>query len=623
MHQADNESDVDVYSPTGSHLTITDFIPQLRKLDHGPGTRVIFAEQEPGRRYSHDLNNFEELIAAYLRLDVAYSILAWLSKYVEEQETEFDAKVRQKEKEISEQLTSRVKATHERLKAITSEPPWDDPLPPSEAETKGKLQSFLLNVFSMLNQSPEFGSDTSFEDLQNLCASKIKELETSSKDRLEDAKNVLEDKIKLVSEKRNELRETLDTTKTLEQILSKSRSDLELLLGGRLESSLMEEKDRLTRESGSLIHRSNMLRESALTITSNDENCPLCGTNVGANNLAEHLKSKNSEIQEKTAATQLRIEELDRTLDSVAKLKDAIGQDLASLGVNSQKRAILEAEIGPVLGIATVSIESIEKKLIEFTSSLNDINANLLSEESKLQNFRDRLAKLRRTGDYHKAIRHLAKIDKFRNSGDYMDAMKKIAEFDALMNSMKKIRVSLEDAYVKAFSSYLPILSREMTKVYRHLTAQKSFDTIRIIAEPGNPVNNTRPKMILQVGSPHRNVWVTPDKADVLNGQALSALNLVPYFAFAKMGMSKHEIDFLLIDDPSQSFDMTHVEQLLTLLRSVADNSQVIVATHEKDRMEGKLRSLFEDYNAIDVIGFDVDSGPKYVNTLPLIMARQ
>ena len=118
--------------------------------------------------------------------------------------------------------------------------------------------------------------------------------------------------------------------------------------------------------------------------------------------------------------------------------------------------------------------------------------------------------------------------------------------------------------------------------------------------------------MILQVGLPRRGVWVAPNQADVLNGQALSALNLVPYFAFARIGMSKHEIDFLLIDDPSQSFDTSHVEYLLDLMKSVAGNAQIIIATHEKDRVQDKLDSFFEDYNIIAVDSFGIDSGPHF-----------
>ncbi len=124
--------------------------------------------------------------------------------------------------------------------------------------------------------------------------------------------------------------------------------------------------------------------------------------------------------------------------------------------------------------------------------------------------------------------------------------------------------------------------------------------------------------MVLQVGSPDRNTWVNPDKSDVLNGQAMSALNLVPYFAFATMGMSRHEIDFLLIDDPSQSFDTAHIDYLLELLQSVSETAQIVLATHEKHLIGSSLRSSFREYNAIEIRDFTVEDGPHiaYVSSL-------
>ena len=140
MHQADNESDVDVYLPDGTKKNITEFIPQLKKLEHGPGTRVIFAEQEPGKRYSHDLNNFEELIAAYLGLDVAYYLIDWLGKFIANQEENFNIHVRSKQKEITDKMQKKTQSIHDRLKFIMSQPPWDSKFAPSENETMEKAR---------------------------------------------------------------------------------------------------------------------------------------------------------------------------------------------------------------------------------------------------------------------------------------------------------------------------------------------------------------------------------------------------------------------------------------------------------------------------------------------------
>jgi DNA repair exonuclease SbcCD ATPase subunit len=216
MHQADNESDVDVYSPDGSRKNITDFIPQLKKLEHGPGTRVIFAEQEPGRRYSHDLNNFEELIAAYLELDIAYSLIGWLVKFIENQETTFNNQVRSKEKEISDGIQKTCQIVYERIKMITGQPPWDSKFPPSEIETLEKVRSFLGNISSLLGEDNVAVTSTDLEELLTLGSSKLNELENSSKTSLEANVKALENRQETASELRNQLYDVIQQVKNLE-----------------------------------------------------------------------------------------------------------------------------------------------------------------------------------------------------------------------------------------------------------------------------------------------------------------------------------------------------------------------------------------------------------------------
>ena len=612
MHQADNGSDVDVTLPEGTLQNITDFIPQLKKLEHGPGTRVIFAEQESGRRYSHDLNNFEALIAAYLGLDVAYSLDNWLSKFIEEQGAIFDTQVRVKETEISKEINSRVQNTHSRINDISAQPPWEGQFPPSEGETIEKVHSMIRDISLLLGEDYSPISNIGLDALLIQSVSKIRKLEGFSKSSLEAAITILENKLSNASRTRNKLQDTIQKVLTDKNSLITFNLSLKELIDGKSESVLNDEKEELQNSQGMLLKRANLIREAQLVLTDSVRECPVCDTEIGADELKRRLELHQTEVTSDTIDVQTKIENINTRLFKLASTKKAIQLTTDSMGLAKQEQSEIEAELISLLGIQQVTVLLVDSKLVELRKSLDDLRNKVLTESVKLSAFNDQLLKYQRTAEYHKLIRYLSKLDGFLQSEDYRKALAKIAEFDQHMHSIKKIHRSLENAYFKAFSSYLPVLSKEMTQVYRQLTRQKSFDTIRIVPEPGNVLNKSRGKMVLQVGSPLRDIWVTPDDANVLNGQALSALNLVPYFAFAKMGMSKHEIDFLLIDDPSQSFDTSHVEYLLDLLKNVSNSAQVIIATHERDRIQSKLSSFFSDYNIINVDSFDVDSGPHY-----------
>lgn len=97
----------------------------------------------------------------------------------------------------------------------------------------------------------------------------------------------------------------------------------------------------------------------------------------------------------------------------------------------------------------------------------------------------------------------------------------------------------------------------------------------------------------------------------MLNEQAKNAIKLVPYFAFSKLGMLRHDFDFLLIDDPSRSFDIERLEALMHLLKSISATVQIIIATHEKEKFEMFVKEKFQNANLLEVGRFDPYTGPK------------
>lgn len=104
----------------------------------------------------------------------------------------------------------------------------------------------------------------------------------------------------------------------------------------------------------------------------------------------------------------------------------------------------------------------------------------------------------------------------------------------------------------------------------------------------------------------------SPD--DVLNGQAISALQLVPYFVFSQFQAETLELDLLLIDDPSQSFDTSHVELLLQELATAGSHAQLIVATHEEERFGPQLGRYFPEdiHELVRFKEFDPNKGPSF-----------
>lgn len=73
------------------------------------------------------------------------------------------------------------------------------------------------------------------------------------------------------------------------------------------------------------------------------------------------------------------------------------------------------------------------------------------------------------------------------------------------------------------------------------------------------------------------------------------------------------ELELLLIDDPSESFDTSHVGFLVEELRFASEHAQGIAASHEKDKFSPQITEHFapNSYVTMTVSNFDPDSGPE------------
>jgi hypothetical protein len=151
----------------------------------------------------------------------------------------------------------------------------------------------------------------------------------------------------------------------------------------------------------------------------------------------------------------------------------------------------------------------------------------------------------------------------------------------------------------------LPTVSGQLTEAFRRLTDHPAFDILRVERAEGPD------KMLVRVGSTRASVpWSRPE--DVLNGGAYAALGLIPHFVFSGFHAEQAELNVLIVDDPSQSFDTTHVKLLLEELRRASEHAQLLLATHEEERFLPIVRELFpqDSFTVIRVTDFRPDRGP-------------
>jgi wobble nucleotide-excising tRNase len=190
----------------------------------------------------------------------------------------------------------------------------------------------------------------------------------------------------------------------------------------------------------------------------------------------------------------------------------------------------------------------------------------------------------------------------FKLSEGWHKVEEQIAKFGDLLRSIKNIEDALGNTYLKMFNEYLTPVEQNIQEAYGILTGQISYPDIRVLVKSPEEIE-------MEVGISGRDLWRKP--SEVLNEQAKNAIELVPYFAFSELGMLHHDLDFLLIDDPSRSFDIEHLESLMNMLKSVSKNAQIIVSTQEKEKFEKPVKELFPTAKILEIGRFDPHTGPK------------
>lgn len=610
LHQTDNQSDPIVFTPEGTRKNISEVFPQMRKLEHGSGTRVIFAEQEPGRRYSHDTNKFEAMIAAYLGIDVFYTMIDWLTGFITAQEEALNSKLRPLLDALIGELEQRRIELQGGIRTISTHPPWDGQFPPSENETLRLAVSLLSGILSLLNLDNSVSPNLRLNEVLYLATERLAEFEQTSTQTLRSSLEGLNTKIGKVSQLRNELSQVTAEVSTYEQTVKTLESGMQDLLQGKTSELLQQEREQLEKSQGDLILQLQLMDDSRKLIRPETTTCPICATELQPGVIHAHLSSFESLVNSDVSRIRTEIATLDSKISAVSRMKEDINKNLTSISLRNARKSEIERELCLLLEITGIDLGLIGSKSIEMARTAADLSHKLEQGTVRIDALNEQLTKLQRMSEYHRLLRALAEIESFKKSEVFAAAQAKITEFQTFITSLEKIHDMIERAYLESIASHLPGINKELTGVYQALTHQKSFDLarIRMVTTPG-----ASSRLLLEVGSSEREKWILPEEYDALNGQAVSVLSLLPFFAFAKMGVrSDREIEFLLIDDPSQSFDKAHVEYLLDLLSTVAKNSEIIVATHERNEFEPLVSSLFKSYSIITMGEFSAKAGPTF-----------
>jgi DNA repair exonuclease SbcCD ATPase subunit len=600
------QSDRRLKDGRGNEVQLRDVFPQLAKLrSQYESTQVIFAAQQPAsRRVTADITEFGRVLCFYLKLEDVPDLVRQMSHLIQERRSEAKDFAKQIE-EIEHRYRQKHMAVQVQIDALLTNATWGDGPSPTATETSQRIVEFVQEIGSLVNQTcsaslrPGDMLQKGEEWVSLLAQEDIAEVQHNL--------GGLSQKIQKVEALLPEVRQasTLVThaTRKHRELLQQVNT----VLAGSRREAIVEEIERrekaqtLGEARAEIAERvAKLCKEHAL------QTCPACGSTLDPGALAlrtrtqpgakGRLDSENIELEE--ARTRLR--ELDEAVEAQTAGKSA-------LSAARNKRDTASKELATLLGQEPeqLDLQQIEPLLSRLKVDLAALQQRQTEHRDQKQELLSRIKVYRQELAYHRHREQLKELEKNLSVG-MEEAHARLRNYEEFLRQVEELKQLIETAFKNALDSAIPPLNELLTEVYQRLTRQRSFELVRVHHDPERIGH-----LELRVGSNRRPDTDYP--MNVLNGQASKALHLVPYFVFSRFQPELLELDLLLIDDPSESFDTSHVGLLIEELRIAAKHAQLIVASHEEEKFFPHLSAQFEPDSVMTmrVVDFDPEAGPR------------
>ena len=595
---ASGGSDAALFDEDGKEHLIRAVLPQMDSLDAGEGTHIIFAPQSaPLRRQPEDLTPFERTVFGHLGLTHARAMSGHLKTSVAEQADE-EAILDQRLSAVRKQVDGRVAELERQRGRILASPPWDGNLPPSTSETERKAKELIQEI-----RTSGSGMDLGQLSLGAL----VDEVERALEERIGQDRTPLDEELEQLDDELTRLEKIRgghENVVAKRKDLKREGEWLDRALDGVSMDELQERVETRRREASTLVLR-HRLGETAVELLDRTEGnglvpCPICETGREMDELRLAL-SDMMHVQNKEDSTGLRAME-DRwkeAQETEARVRN-VRNDIERLegDLNSMVNAEDDAKLAEAVKRGRVAdhMKSVSKRRASVAEQINgfqgwysgtQVNLLKLCEEAQYQQLqRD----LRNFGSVHADVERAQRV------------FEDMVRFGESLNNICDLVASTLEAILR---KKVPGVAEELTSVFGALTKHPHFD--RLVIDEEN-----LPRLQLRVGSSNDLSGCT-HPVGVLNGQAQSALELVPYFALSQTDGSPTEVYLVLLDDPTRAFDREHIKILIEQLADLGEHVQVIVGTQETEAFRELLPGSFEreSYVVVEPKNWSYTDGPE------------
>lgn len=596
-------SDLTISNPDGREVTQKEALPNLVRLGTSAGAVVFFSAQQATRARAYaDLTRFHEVLYAHLNLGEAERLRIELGHCLEEQ---FEIQ-RQRAEDLQsaeDKLKEQLKNVDARLEEILRNPPWELDEVPTRGMSDTRIRSFVTDL------ATESGSHVEGEweppaalDHAETWVRDLSGKRSAEREQVIVSINAALDRLskRIAGIRASNEREAANTAVAADL----NRRLAELCDGGRV-----DELEARWKAASAGLNKEEQLAlayKAVVPLLGRDtDTCPICGLACNGPDLLHQVTERIQQADSAHRQAAEQVQQLARQKEQAQKL--AIQRDAATREAETARAESgqLVAQVGQELGCSPHEWErSAEVRLTELKGRIKDLQQEGRSATEQNAKYLQRIKTLREEWRYHQLRDEEQRLRRELQEG-LQPARDRLRSLEDFRSTVVGVHKALCEEFDAAVDRALPTVSAQLTEAFRRLTDHPAFDVLHVVRAEGPD------KMMVRVGSTRAEVpWSRPE--DVLNGGAFAALGLIPHLVFSGFHAEQAELNVLIVDDPSQSFDTSHVKMLLEELRRASEHAQLLLATHEEERFLPIVRELFppDSFMVIRVTDFRPDRGP-------------
>ncbi len=583
----------------GQRHFIGKIMPQLAFVDAGEGTHIILAPQSTSlRRQPEDLAPFEKTVFDYLELTSPRLLLSQVESFIEDQHS-VEESLGQQITDIRDNINNRITEFKGKRGNILRSPPWGRNRPPSVAQSENEARDLIKEITR--GPSDESLLGVSLDAL-------IADAEDALNNRRDQDQSGLKTELAENIKRRDGLKALRDIQGKVET-LQNEINNIQSRLKDTLEGVSLDEARKNFDEARSAADADALRRqivENAISLLRRDQaesaHCPVCEEEHQRQDLDATLQRTVSQLAGNITLGLIQQENRLKQAEELNRQAKLYRSKLKELKQNANTARMRIAQGNAQELPEQVSTEHLDKMIDRCLKCEASIEEQINGQEDGLATLEARLSKLRDEENFHRLQDELKRLEKSRNQlGKVQNAYNGLVSFG---ESVQAIKEAIQTCLIGQLKEGIPKVSKNLSKAFAALTHHPWFDRLTL-------AENKLPKFDLKVESSQDDSG-RRHPTGVLNGQAESALALVPYFAFSQADDTPTEVYLILLDDPTRAFDEEHTKILIECLAELGHRVQIMVASQETVRFRELLPKKFEpdSYVVVEPTQWSYQDGP-------------